>query len=324
MSNGIDRLYELTVRQLKAKAEADGLDTSRVLEKSDLIDLFRRQSRSGMEQVDLEPAGVKCQTNFEEEIRFPISPSKKQNEDRVSTGSPAIAMSVSDLRDIIRSHAGRCSSCTEKVDLFNLAKSLLSRKTCIVCTGELLEKFSDSVIQMKPCCNVVIHDDCLRKWIITSVIDRGQFPAKCPNCEALLAESWIGKHVMSAIQATRDHARYVSAVENAKQLRNRQPPTSSSSDDTSGFLKLGYRQCPKCHTWIEKGPSMEAFGIAMVEGCDKMTCRCGCQFCFKCGSISANCSCTGPEHGFFSHQDVLADYPKNNISSPVDFINTLF
>lgn len=33
------------------------------------------------------------------------------------------------------------------------------------------------------------------------------------------------------------------------------------------------KQCPSCKFWVEKN-----------KGCDHMTCRCGYEFCFRCGA----------------------------------------
>ena len=291
MSNGIDRLYALTVRQLKEKAEQRGLDISHVVEKSDLIDLLR--------QRDSEPS-------------------------RSSGVSPSIAMSVSDLRDIIRSCAGRTSQCSEKQDLFNLAKLLLESKSCEICTEKFFHNYSDIVVRMSSCCNVFLHQSCLGKWVLTSVVDQGQYPPKCPCCSALLSDSFVTKFAITPASTSGMYLRYIAAVDGIKRLRKAEKESSISAKEEAELRSLGYRKCPKCGSWIEKGPSMEAFGIPMVEGCDKMTCRCGCKFCFKCGSVDAKCSCTGPEHGFFSHEEVLDSYPRSNITSPAGFINTLF
>jgi hypothetical protein len=288
--NGIDRLYELTVRQLREKAQQEGIDISHVVEKSEIVDLLRR-AKPGI--VDLS-SGV----------------------------SPSIAMSVSDLRDIIRSSAGRTSQCTEKLDLFNLAHQLLENKICQICTEKFLQSFSEIVVRMNSCCSSFFHQECLAKWIMTNVTEQGQYPPKCPSCSALLADSFVAKSVITPSSTNGMYLRYIAAVDGIKRLRNQKG--GLSSEEESQLISLGFRKCPKCSSFIEKGPSMEAFGIAMVEGCDKMTCRCGCKFCFKCGSIDAKCLCTGQEHGFFSHQEVLESYPRSNITSPSGFINSLF
>jgi len=293
MSNGIDRLYALTVRQLKEKAEQRGIDISHVVEKSDLVDVLRQHEGGGG--------------------------------DVTSGASPSIAMSVSDLRDIIRSSAGRTSQCSEKQDLFNLARDLLETKACQICTDRFLLSYSEIIVRMSSCCNSIFHQSCLSKWILTLVLEEGIYPPKCPSCSALLADSFITKSVITPSSTAGTYLRYVAAVDSHKRLRQSQRDSSTlSAKEESELQSLGYRKCPKCGSWIEKGPSFEAFGIPMVEGCDKMTCRCGCKFCFKCGSVDAKCACTGSEHGFFSHQEVLESYPHSNITSPAGFINNLF
>ena len=41
-----------------------------------------------------------------------------------------------------------------------------------------------------------------------------------------------------------------------------------------------FKQCSKCMFWVEKN-----------QGCDHMTCRCGYQFCYKCGGEYLKCEC---------------------------------
>lgn len=41
-----------------------------------------------------------------------------------------------------------------------------------------------------------------------------------------------------------------------------------------------FKQCTQCQYWVEKN-----------EGCDHMTCRCGYQFCYKCGGKYMECEC---------------------------------
>ncbi|EAS06981.2 IBR domain protein (macronuclear) [Tetrahymena thermophila SB210] len=42
-----------------------------------------------------------------------------------------------------------------------------------------------------------------------------------------------------------------------------------------------FKQCSKCKMWVEKN-----------QGCDHMTCRCGYQFCYKCGGVYLQCNCS--------------------------------
>jgi hypothetical protein len=111
------------------------------------------------------------------------------------------------------------------------------------------------------------------------------------------------------------YLRYVSVVDGLKQLRAKKARSSMSDEEQRALHRQGFRKCPGCGAWIEKGPAMEAFGVPLAEGCDKMTCRCGCQFCYRCGALNANCSCTGADHGFFSHQEVLDEYPRSHLGS---------
>eukprot|EP01017_Pseudomicrothorax_dubius_P042732 TRINITY_DN7017_c0_g1_i11.p1 TRINITY_DN7017_c0_g1~~TRINITY_DN7017_c0_g1_i11.p1 ORF type:complete len:163 (+),score=22.59 TRINITY_DN7017_c0_g1_i11:184-672(+) len=41
-----------------------------------------------------------------------------------------------------------------------------------------------------------------------------------------------------------------------------------------------FKQCAKCKFWVEKN-----------QGCDHMTCRCGYEFCYKCGGKYRQCEC---------------------------------
>lgn len=43
---------------------------------------------------------------------------------------------------------------------------------------------------------------------------------------------------------------------------------------------MKFKQCPFCRFWVEK-----------TEGCDHMRCRCGKEFCYKCGGIYGHCRC---------------------------------
>jgi E3 ubiquitin-protein ligase RNF144 len=58
-----------------------------------------------------------------------------------------------------------------------------------------------------------------------------------------------------------------------------------------------FRQCRKCTAYVEK-----------IDGCDKMTCRCGERWCQKCGIANAACQCTPSSHIFYSQEHVLNNF----------------
>eukprot|EP00435_Cladocopium_sp_Y103_P073045 s78_g42.t1 len=95
-------------------------------------------------------------------------------------------------------------------------------------------------------------------------------------------------------------------------------PASPVSPRTQEVLaRYGIRQCPQCHVMIQK----QADGL--FTGCDKMTCRCGCMFCFKCGREArggvARCRCVGPQHNYIPRSAVLSNYQGAWIlQSPLD------
>ena len=62
-----------------------------------------------------------------------------------------------------------------------------------------------------------------------------------------------------------------------------------------------YKICPKCKFWVEK-----------TEGCNHMKCRCGADFCYKCGKFTRkplnDCPCWGNEED----DNTVIAFPPNN------------
>lgn len=271
-------LNRLSVRELKQLIAARGLVLEHApLEKQDLINTLEQANSSG--------------------------------------ASPNISMSVSELRDLARSLAGRTNQCTEKKDLFELVRTILAGKPCKVCLSAVMADFSERVFRAV-CCGECMHTNCAADWVVTA----DKYPPECPACRQKWDESFIETHVISPkFSSPKTVQKFKILLQSHKELRDAKRRNLSGKEKDE-LMRLGFRQCPQCNAWIEKGPAMEAFGATIAEGCDKMTCRCGCQFCYRCGSIGAHCNCTGAEHGFFAHRDVIADYPNSNISNPLDFL----
>ena len=66
------------------------------------------------------------------------------------------------------------------------------------------------------------------------------------------------------------------------------------------------RACPRCSTWLHK-----------AEGCDKLKCRCGYRFCWRCGAENAQCACTPAFHGFWDNVSNRGDFSALRGPSPV-------
>ena len=60
------------------------------------------------------------------------------------------------------------------------------------------------------------------------------------------------------------------------------------------------RECGRCHALVAK-----------TDGCDKLKCRCGYCFCYRCGAVDARCDCTPASHGFFDNVTRRPDFSRN-------------
>ena len=69
------------------------------------------------------------------------------------------------------------------------------------------------------------------------------------------------------------------------------------------------KQCPSCLFWVEKN-----------KGCDHMTCRCGYEFCFRCGAKYGQGDCNCDERdSFYGHDDDHDDEDVDVRSEGLDF-----
>ncbi|CAJ1448384.1 unnamed protein product [Effrenium voratum] len=143
-----------------------------------------------------------------------------------------------------------------------------------------------------------LHKSCLSRYLLIQA-ESGYFPATCPFCLRKLSvlEVFNNLQVSDALLWTRLQDRWLELREG----RENRSPRERDLAEAAAMAGLGCRRCPSCGAWIEK---QEA---GWVTGCDKMTCRCGAQFCFACGSVNAMCSCS-LGHGFLDREMVLANY----------------
>eukprot|EP01065_Artemidia_motanka_P023824 TRINITY_DN28489_c0_g1_i1.p1 TRINITY_DN28489_c0_g1~~TRINITY_DN28489_c0_g1_i1.p1 ORF type:complete len:384 (+),score=118.28 TRINITY_DN28489_c0_g1_i1:55-1152(+) len=188
-----------------------------------------------------------------------------------------------------------------------VAAAALPASPCCVC----LEAAADIVTL--PCCAVTVCAGCLPPYLSAAAEDF-RFSADvegCVHCPTGCG-GVVPDDVPAAVLTPDAMLRYRqlrslwfedrSAIEAAKAAQRDAEPFA---DDLSRhYLQAHCRQCPSCGSWVAKDDDGTHW-----HGCDKMTCRCGARWCFRCGRAdAAGCRCTGDEHSWFSRDEVLAGY----------------
>eukprot|EP00929_Paragymnodinium_shiwhaense_P072427 TRINITY_DN36764_c0_g1_i1.p1 TRINITY_DN36764_c0_g1~~TRINITY_DN36764_c0_g1_i1.p1 ORF type:complete len:390 (+),score=48.39 TRINITY_DN36764_c0_g1_i1:55-1224(+) len=190
-----------------------------------------------------------------------------------------------------------------------------SLQRCCICLEELRTDVAHSSCDV---CNAAYHNTCAARHALALAEEKGEPEAWCPgeNCR----ESWSLDLTKLFLAADGElAARYEIAAAAARELRASRPVggTDWSPQLLQELRPLGIRDCPSCGALIQKQPD------GLITGCDKMTCRCGCMFCFVCGRRAnggaARCRCVGFHHSFIPHSEVLNNYSSHGVSfSSVD------
>lgn len=107
----------------------------------------------------------------------------------------------------------------------------------------------------------------------------------CPRCcaETCLA---CGRPWHPAPQTCEDAAA-------AERARDSTPEARAAEKATERYLsRAKVRRCKQCGN-----------GVLKSSGCEKMRCRCGYEFCYRCGTPGATCKCTPSNHVFWDNID---------------------
>lgn len=158
-------------------------------------------------------------------------------------------------------------------------------------------------------CACSFHRECAKRHALSSV-ENGAADLKCPVLSCKAAWGKVLDRCLSPVELERYHRHREKLLEfRATRDASLQAGPDEPDAEKKEMLDLGLRRCPGCATWVEKN-SMAFYG------CDNVTCRCGCRFCFACGlAASADgklaCKCTSTRHGFIDVSDVLDGY--NNV-----------
>eukprot|EP01041_Mallomonas_annulata_P011948 gene11947-25033_t len=132
-----------------------------------------------------------------------------------------------------------------------------------------------------------------------------------PNCTYIASwksESEDGPSKMNCPQCKREHCILCAAepfhhgmnCEEAFKYERRQVLLRRRSEELSTcayLVNINVKYCKKCRT-----------GVVKESGCDKMKCRCGYKFCYKCGSENSICKCTSAYHGYWDNVAGTADF----------------
>eukprot|EP00927_Polykrikos_kofoidii_P043742 TRINITY_DN37835_c0_g1_i1.p1 TRINITY_DN37835_c0_g1~~TRINITY_DN37835_c0_g1_i1.p1 ORF type:complete len:445 (+),score=30.60 TRINITY_DN37835_c0_g1_i1:177-1337(+) len=172
--------------------------------------------------------------------------------------------------------------------------------------GESVDTIEDTVMRCEGCC-ARFHKSCVAGHVV-SAVERGRLPLTCPvpRCRHL----WPRAIVVWAVDEVHVGRYDVASrsIEDLQACQGRGDVAASLSPRTTDALKrLGVRDCRRCSALIQK----QAEGL--LTGCDKMTCRCGSMFCFKCGMEAraggvSRCRCVGTHHSFIAQSQVLNNY----------------
>jgi len=222
-----------------------------------------------------------------------------------AAGTGALAtLSVSELKRLLVCHGAESeiTGAQEKHELVSALESCLCR--CPIC----LDDSDAASTQDCGACRSKFHQNCAAQHALSSA-EAARLPLLCPvpGCKA----RWPSTMVAWALHEEEQLQRYNASV---RSFREQRQGAAALSPRTAEALRgAGVRFCPACNVPIEKQEG------GLLHGCDKMTCRCGCKFCFKCGVKAgphgqANCNCVAAHHSYLSHESVMRDYDDN----PVD------
>eukprot|EP00933_Yihiella_yeosuensis_P054258 TRINITY_DN5265_c0_g1_i1.p1 TRINITY_DN5265_c0_g1~~TRINITY_DN5265_c0_g1_i1.p1 ORF type:complete len:421 (+),score=70.25 TRINITY_DN5265_c0_g1_i1:22-1263(+) len=286
-----DGLDALSIKELKQECKRKKIDTSNCLEKDDLVKQLRTNNFLGAET----DPGTSTATASKQEgdaspkplVQLPISKLKRLIEIHDLKETTAGARERGELEQALQRVLGRCPICLEDVE----------------CSFET----SSEVRQCSSCC-ANFDRACAAGHMLQSA-ESGQLPLLCPvqGCRM----RWPADLVSWALDEDQLR-RYNTAVRTVREQRQNKGNAGNISPRSAEALrKIGIRTCPECGCAIEKQDS------TLTTGCDKMTCRCGCRFCFKCGIPATpdgapQCSCVAAYHQYLTHGDVLNNYPSTS------------
>ncbi|KAL4439318.1 hypothetical protein ABPG74_016981 [Tetrahymena malaccensis] len=150
---------------------------------------------------------------------------------------------------------------------------------------------------------------CLQNYIDSNQDEISWCPT--PNCEfAFILED--GQYTLKCPLCKKSYCLSCKCDYHQGQTCQEYKISNNFSEDDKKLEQLAiglkFKKCSKCKMWVEKN-----------QGCDHMTCRCGYQFCYKCGGVYLKCECTQQQYPFmnfnqrYDNFDIMDDQPNFNL-----------
>ncbi|CAN6451296.1 unnamed protein product [Victoria cruziana] len=153
-----------------------------------------------------------------------------------------------------------------------------------LCTIRCMESGCTSVIELKSCLSILTAD-VVDRWaaLLSESLIHPADKFYCPfkDCSALLWNDTAEKRTIKEAECPHCHrlfcARCRVGWHAGLDCQQYQMKASREKSDDAVLKDLAnkkkWRTCPRCHVYVEK-----------ISGCQQITCRCGFNFCYNCGS----------------------------------------
>lgn len=167
--------------------------------------------------------------------------------------------------------------------------------------GEISNKKFPIKCPMENCPKEILNEDLMENMEQTSIDKYLDFTLKnyvdihaaemswCPTADCNFAFVYDNEiRVLNCPRCRNSYCLKCRTVEHKDMTCKEYQINSKTDKNDEKFIDFvkghKFKQCTQCLFWVEKN-----------QGCDHMTCRCGYQFCYKCGGKYQACECMNPQ-----------------------------
>ena len=123
-------------------------------------------------------------------------------------------------------------------------------------------------------CNHAYCNRCMNRYVQTQFTNyRAQMDhTRCPHHQCL--HHFTRNEIENAVQRNAQEQRIIQAFDAAAYERANPPRVAELDPEMRAMIdRVEVRICPQCRN-----------GVQRIDGCNHMTCRCRCEFCYACGT----------------------------------------